>query len=236
MIKINNKIIGKNNPCFIVFEIGPTHNGFKSAKKLIKQAKIAGADAVKFQMIDADKLVQDKKQLFEYKILVDKKKNKFKSIKEPLYKILKRRELTKNQFKKLKKYCDQINICFFSTASFNEEIDFLKSIGCDTIKIASADVNHFPLLEKAAKSKMCVQIDTGLATIDEISLAKKHMSKYSNKIIIHHCPPGYPSKHKDVNLNILKTLILQRLLVMILQTKYLKNFFLITKIIILELK
>ena len=103
MIKINNKIIGKNNPCFIVFEIGPTHNGFKSAKKLIKQAKIAGADAVKFQMIDADKLVQDKKQLFEYKILVDKKKNKFKSIKEPLYKILKRRELTKYQFKNLKK-------------------------------------------------------------------------------------------------------------------------------------
>ena len=57
MIKINNKIIGKNNPCFIVFEIGPTHNGFKSAKKLIKQAKIAGADAVKFQTFKAKNLV-----------------------------------------------------------------------------------------------------------------------------------------------------------------------------------
>ena len=107
-----------------MFEIGPTHNGFKSAKKLIKQAKVAGADAVKFQMINADRLVEDKKQLFEYKILIDKKRNKFKSIRESLYEILKRRELTKDQFKKLKKYCDKIGICFFSTASFDDEIDF----------------------------------------------------------------------------------------------------------------
>ena len=53
---------------------------------------------------------------------------------------------------------------------------------------------------------MCVQIDTGMATIDEISLAKKHIYRYSKKLIIHHCPPGYPSRYKDVNLNILKTL------------------------------
>ena len=66
MAKINKTIIGDGHPCYITFEIGPTHNGLDSAKRLIKHASDAGANAVKFQISDPDREVSDKKQMFSY--------------------------------------------------------------------------------------------------------------------------------------------------------------------------
>ena len=59
----------------IVFELGPTHRGYQSAKKLIKAAAKSGADAVKFQIFNAEKLVSDKNQIFQYEILKNKNTN-----------------------------------------------------------------------------------------------------------------------------------------------------------------
>ena len=63
------KMIGDGYPCFITFELGPTHSGVDSAKRLIQHAVNAGADAVKVQIFDPERLVADKKQLFSYKIM-----------------------------------------------------------------------------------------------------------------------------------------------------------------------
>ena len=73
-------------------------------KKLIEIAAKTGADAIKFQILNADDLVADKKQLFEYKILKDKVTNATETVKEPLYDILKRRELSDNEWVGIKKY------------------------------------------------------------------------------------------------------------------------------------
>ena len=70
LIKLGKKLIGeKAEKTFITFEAGPTHNGYSSAKKLIESAAKSGADAIKFQIIDADRLMADKNVLFEYKVL-----------------------------------------------------------------------------------------------------------------------------------------------------------------------
>ena len=61
---IDKKMIGDGNPCYITFEIGPTHEGLESAKRLIKFASEAGADAVKFQIFNPDRLISNRKQLF----------------------------------------------------------------------------------------------------------------------------------------------------------------------------
>ena len=207
MIKVGKKKIGDGTRCFITFEIGATHNGFESAKKLIYEAAKSGADAVKFQTFNADKLISNKNQLFTYKILVNKKKELVKNKTESLYKILKKRNFTKTQWKSLKKFCDKFSICFFSTVGFEEDVDFLKSIGCHSLKIASADINHLPLIKYAAKTKLPIQIDTGMATLEEISAAIKVIkNEGNNKIIIHHCPTDYPARLDKINLNIIKTL------------------------------
>ena len=170
-VKFGNRIIGDGEPCFIVFEAGPTHNGLDSAKQLVQFAADAGADAIKFQMLDPDRLIADKKQLFSFDILVDRKTEERKTISRPLYDLLKERSMNKTEWRQLKAHCDRVGLAFFATAGFEDEIEFLSELGCDSIKIASADVNHLPLIKLAAKTGMCLQLDTGNSTLGEIETA-----------------------------------------------------------------
>ena len=205
IFKIGKSKVGGNNPTFITFEAGPTHNGLDSAKELIDQTAKSGADAIKFQIMHPERLISDRKQLIEYKILENN--NKVKTVKETAYELFKRRSLSFEQWETLKKYADKKKISFFATVGFEDEIHFLKDIGCQSIKIASADLNHIPLIETAAKSKLVIQIDTGMSTLKEVENAVKIIIKNKNdKIIIHHCPSGYPAKLENINLNIIKTL------------------------------
>ena len=207
MIKFGDRVVGDGNPIFITCEAGPTHEGVKDAKLLIDYAADAGADAIKFQILDPDRLIADKKQLFTYEVLVDKETDKRETISEPLYDIMCRRALSENEWHEVKKHADQRNIAFFATIGFFEEVDMMERFGCDSIKIASADVTHFPLIKKAAKTGMCLQIDTGNSTIGEIEEAVEIIRGEGNEnIIIHHCPTGYPAKLQGINLNIISTL------------------------------
>jgi N,N'-diacetyllegionaminate synthase len=206
-VTFGKKKVGDGEPCFITFEAGPTHNGLKSAKRLVGFAAQAGADAIKFQIIDPDRLVADKKQLFSYEILIDQKAGKTETITEPLYDILCRRVISKDEWKDLKGYSDSLGLAFFATVSFDDEIDLLEELECDSIKIASADVNHWPLIRKAARTGMCVQLDTGNATIGEIEEAVDIIVSEGNEnIIIHNCPSGYPARLESINLNLIPTL------------------------------
>lgn len=206
-VKINNQSISDRSPTFITFEIGPTHNGVDSAKRLIKYSAEAGANAVKFQIFDPEKIVADKSQLFEYEILKNKKTGEKKLVSEPLYDILKRRCLSLEQWKEIKSYSDELGIAFFATVGFERDIELLEDIGCDSIKIASADINHFPLIRKAAETGMSIQLDTGMSTIDEVKRAIEVIEETGNeRVIIHQCPSGYPAYLESINLNILPIL------------------------------
>jgi sialic acid synthase SpsE len=207
MIELGKRRVGDGHPTFVTFEAGPTHSGFESAKELISLAADAGADAVKFQILDPDRLVADKSQMFSYDILVDKQTGETETIEEPLYDIMCRRSLSESEWKSLKQYSDQLGLAFFATVGFMEEIELLEKMQCDSIKIASADVTHFPLIRRAARTGMCIQLDTGNATLGEIEKAVDVIRVEGNEsIIIHQCPSGYPARLNSINLNIIKTL------------------------------
>ena len=207
MITFGRKVVGDGYPCFITFEAGPTHDGLETARKLVELAAQAGADAIKFQILDPERLVADKKQLFSYEILLDRATGKTETVSEPLYDILCRRVLTAAEWKKVKTHCEVMGIAFFATIGFEDEIVLLESIGCDSIKIASADVNHWPLIRKAARTGMCLQLDTGNASLGEVEAAVDVARAEGNeKIIVHNCPSGYPARVESINLNIIPTL------------------------------
>ena len=207
MVQFGTQQVGEGHPCFITLEAGPTHDGLESAKRLVAHAAEAKANAVKFQIFDPDRLVADRKQPFTYDILVDKDSDKRETVSEPLYDILCRRCLTPKEWRELKAYSDSLGLAFFATIAFDDEVDFLEELGCHSIKIASADVNHFPLLKRAAKSGLCLQLDTGNATIGEIEIAIDVIRGEGNEnIIIHHCPSGYPARLESVNLRVIPTL------------------------------
>ena len=207
MVLMGDKQIGDGHPVFIVFEAGPTHDSIESAKELAKHAADAGADAVKFQVLDPERLVPDRTQPFSYDILIDRETGKTKTVSEPLYDILMRRYLTFDQWKEVKEYCDSLGIQFFSTATFHDEVDFLVDMGVDTIKICSGDVNYYSFIRYCAKKRVSIQLDTGNATIGEVERAVDEVLKTgNNRIIIHNCPSGYPARLESINLRIIPTL------------------------------
>jgi N,N'-diacetyllegionaminate synthase len=207
MVKIGERVIGDGNPIFIVFEIGPTHNGFESAKRLIGYAAEAGADAVKFQILSAERLVRDPAMMVEYGYLADRATGLVKRHTEPLVEVLKRRALTRDEWRRLKEYADQLSIAFFATVSFEDELDFLVEIGCASVKLASLDINHLPFMREIAKRDLCIQLDTGNATLGEIEQAVDLLiDAGAQNFIIHHCPSGYPARLESINLRAITTL------------------------------
>jgi N,N'-diacetyllegionaminate synthase len=207
MIDINGIQVGEGAPCFITFEAGPTHQGLESAKRLAKHAKEAGANAIKFQVFDPMRLVADPALPFSYEVLVDRDTGAKEAITEPLRDILLRRKMELKEWRELKCYCDDIDLAFFATACFYEDVDFLAEIGCQSIKIASADVNHLPFIRYVAKTGLCIQLDTGMASLGEIELAVDAIRAEGNEnIIIHHCPTGYPAHLESINLRVIPTI------------------------------
>jgi len=168
---IGKRSVGDGTPCFIVYEAGPTHDGLDTAIDLARLAAEAGADAVKFQILDPDRLVADRKQPFSYDVLVDRASGRTQTVSEPLYDILRRRSMPQEHWRKLKQYCDGLGLAFFATVGFPDEVEFLREIGCHSVKIASADINHYPLITFAAQRLPSIQIDTGNATIGEVEAA-----------------------------------------------------------------
>lgn len=206
-VKINDCYVGDGRPCFITFEAGPTHQGLASAKRLAKHAKEAGGNAIKFQVFDPMRLVADPTLPFTYQVLVDAPSGKLETVTEPLRDILMRRQLKLEEWRELKCYCDEINLAFFATACFHEDVDFLVEIGCQSIKIASADVNHVPFIRYAARTGLCIQLDTGMASLGEIELAVDAIRAEGNEnIVIHHCPSGYPAHLESINLRAISTI------------------------------
>ena len=205
MKNINNFIIKSNKQCFYTFEAGPTHNGFESAKRLILYSAQSGADAIKFQICCADNLFSDKNYKINYKIL--KRNGHFQNKKESVYKLIKKRELKDDEWLELKKIADRNKINFFATVFDEEGLNLVKKMKCNSIKIASSDINYHQLISKAAKTKFSIQIDTGNSTIAEIEQTIRIIKKQNNnKIIIHYCPTGYPAENEGINLNYIKYL------------------------------
>jgi len=183
-IRISNKLIGEENPVFIVAEAGINHNGsVKIAKKLIKKAKECGADAIKFQTFQATDLASTKSKFF---------------------KIFKKLELNSNDFAELYHYSRSQGIIFFSTPFSFEAVDLLSRLKVPSFKIASGDLTNIPLIEYAATKKKPMIISTGMANIKEIQKAVKAIQKTGNKkIVILHSVSTYPSPLDEVNLKTL---------------------------------
>jgi N,N'-diacetyllegionaminate synthase len=206
-IEIDGIGIGGGAPCFITFEAGPTHQGLESAKRLARYAKDAGGNAIKFQVFDPMRLVADPALPFTYEVLADVETGRKETVTEPLRDILQRREMKQDEWRELKCYCDELGLVFFATACFYDDVDFLVEIECQSIKIASADVNHLPFIRYAARTGLCIQLDTGMASLGEIEVAVDAIRAEGNeRIVIHHCPSGYPAHLESINLRTIPTI------------------------------
>ena len=199
-IKINeNKMIGENETPFIIAEIGNNHNGnLDTAKELIKTAKEAGADAVKFQVKNIEKSFS--KELLDSTYVNE---NSFgKTYREHKMAL----EFSEEQMKQLYDFAAKIDIICFSTPFDTDSVDMLERIGNSIYKISSFHVTDLNLIKYVCQTKKPIIISTGMSTIEEIDKAIELIKKYTKDFVIMHCVSCYPTEDEDVNLNVIPTL------------------------------
>ena len=189
------------NKTFIIAEAGVNHNGsFELAKQLVDKAVWAGVDCIKFQTFNSKNLVSKNAQKAEYQ-------KKTTDSSESQLDMLKKLELSKEEFIELRDYCNQKGIMFLSTPFDLESIDFLASIGVKTWKIPSGEITNYPFLRAIGKRKESVIMSTGMCTLDEVRDAIKVLKDFGTKdIILLHCTTEYPAPYDSVNLNAMLTL------------------------------
>ena len=128
-VRFDGWTIGKGVPCFIIAEAGVNHNGDPdTAKKLVEAAVDAGADAVKFQTFQADKVVSFKAPKAEYQLQAT-------DTGESQFEMLRKLELSREVHYELQSYCSERNIMFLSTPFDEESVDFLDSLGIPIFKV-----------------------------------------------------------------------------------------------------
>ena len=199
-ITIGDKEIGKNRPCFIIAEAGVNHNGsLGTAKKLVDAAKHAGADAVKFQTFKSEDLVTEKTQRARYQ-----EENIGGS--ETQLQMLKKLELSHDDFISLKKYCDGKGIIFLSTPHTEDAADFLDPM-VPAYKIGSGDLTNIPFLKETAKKHKPMILGTGMSTLEEVKDALRAIYEEGNKdVVMLHCTTNYPCQRNEVNLRAMQTM------------------------------
>ncbi len=182
---------------FLVAEISANHCGKLSlAKKLIKCAKLNGADAVKLQTYTADTMT------------INSKHKNF-IVKDGLWKGYKLWDLYNeactplNWHKELFTYAKKNKIQIFSTPFDETSVDFLEKLNCPIYKIASFELTDLPLIKKVASLKKPMIISTGMASLKEIETTFNLAIRYNKlkNISLLYCVSNYPSKNEDFNLN-----------------------------------
>lgn len=194
-IKIDDKYVGDNYPCYTIAEIGSNFDGDLSrAKKLIDLAKKAGADAVKFQCFKTDKIIS-KKGFDKLKMGFQAKWDK------PVYEVYEDAVFPRDWNKALFDYAKSKNITYFSTPYDEEAVDQLDELGVSVFKIGSGDVNWLDLVKYIAKKGKPILLGTGASNIKEVEEAIETIKSTGNEnIIVLQCVTNYPASFKNANI------------------------------------
>jgi N,N'-diacetyllegionaminate synthase len=187
----------------IIAEAGVNHNGdIELAKKLIDIAADAGADLVKFQTFNADRLVTEGASKADYQILTTDNA-------ESQHAMLRKLELTENAHHELITHSASRRIGFFSTGFDVESVDMLAGLGQKFFKIPSGEITNLPYLRHIGQLGKTVILSTGMSTMEEIGAAIKVLEDSGTartKITVLHCTTAYPAPMQDVNLRAMRSI------------------------------
>lgn len=186
---------------FIIAEAGVNHNGdLNLAFRLVDKAFEIGADCVKFQTFKTENIVTKTSPKANYQMLVTDKA-------ESQFDMLKKLELQKEDFKKIKDYCKTKGIQFLSTPYNPEDATLLNDLGVEAFKIASGQLVELPFLKFVAKFGKQMIISTGMANLAEVYKAVEAIkSTGNNDVIVLQCNTDYPSKIEDTNMKAMITM------------------------------
>lgn len=190
-MNIGTRELGSGRPVYIIFEVASTHAGdWDIAAAYVAQAADAGADAVKFQLFEADKLLVPLTPGLQ-----------------GTYDYFKTTETPRDWYPKLKALCDERGIDLLCTPFDVDGASFLNEVGVPAVKIASGELTNLPLLERVATFGKSIIMSTGMATMEEIRTAMATLRAHGAKdIVLLQCVSVYPTSFEDANVRAMQTL------------------------------
>ncbi len=200
-IRIGKRLVGPDEPVFIIAEAGVNHNGqLALAKQLVEAAVESGADAVKFQSFVATGLVSGAAPKAQYQLQTTDPG-------ETQFEMIKRLELSPAAHRTLRDYCRQLGIQFLSTPFDRTSADLLTELEVPAFKISSGDITDWPFLDYVARSGKPIILSTGMSYLKEVEQALQVIRDAgNNETILLHCISNYPAAAADANLRAMKTM------------------------------
>ena len=194
-VKIGDKFVGDNKPCYIVGEIGINHNGdLGIARRLIDLASVAGADAVKFQKRTVN-------VVYTAEELAKPRENPFGATNGDLKRGL---EFGQDQYQNIDRYCREKSIAWFASCWDEASVDFMEQFDPPAYKIASASLTDDNLLRHHRSMKRPMIVSIGMSTMAQVDHALEVLG--TNDLVILHTTSAYPAKIQDLNLRMIPVL------------------------------
>ncbi len=196
-IRIGRHEIGDHTPCYVIAEIGHNHQGsLPKARELFREAKLAGAHAVKLQKRDNQGLYTRAAYNKPYD-----NENSFGATYGEHREFL---EFGLTEYRELQQYARELDIDFFATAFDVASADLLTALDVPAYKIASGDLTSTPLLEHVARIGKPVILSTGGALLDDVQRAYETIMPINPQVAILQCTAGYPAAFEELDLRVVE--------------------------------
>jgi len=197
-LRIGTHEIGESSPCYVIAEIGHNHQGsLERARELFREAKLAGAHAVKLQK-------RHNRGLYT-RAAYDKpydNENSFGSTYGEHREFL---EFELKEYTELQAYAKELGVDFFATAFDVPSADFLKGLDVPAFKIASGDLKSTPLMQHVARMGKPMIISTGGALLEDVQRAYDAVMPINPQLAILQCTAGYPAAFEELDLRVIDT-------------------------------
>ena len=195
-IRIGNHTIGEDSHCYVIAEIGHNHQGsIHKARELFKEAKLAGAHAVKLQKRNNRGLYTRAAYNKPYD-----NENSYGATYGEHREFL---EFGQTQYEELQAYAKELDIDFFATAFDLESADFLESLNVPAYKLASGDLKSEPLLKHVARFGKPMIVSTGGALLDDVKRCYDTVMAINPQLCILQCTAGYPAAFEELDLRVI---------------------------------
>src|SRR3989344_782890 len=197
-IKIGNRLIGDDEPTFVIAEISINHNGdLALAKKLVDAAIEAGVDAVKFQKRNLPEVYQQ--------TILDNPRHGEQGL-QYIVPILQEFELSDKEFSELWDYCRQKGVMALCTPWDRSSVDLLENLGVEAFKIGSPDMINFHLIDYVLTKDKPLIVSTGMSSEEEIHKTINFLKDRDADFILLHCISTYPATVDELNLRMIHSL------------------------------
>jgi N-acetylneuraminate synthase/sialic acid synthase len=198
-ITIGSHEIGDHTKCYVIAEIGHNHQGsVEKAREMFREAKLAGANAVKLQK-------RDNRTLYT-RAAYNKSYDNENSFGATYGEHREALEFGRDEYVELQRFAREIGITFFATVFDVPSADFAARLDMPAYKIASGDLKSTPLLQHVARFGKPMIVSTGGATMDDIARAYEAIAPINPQLSFLQCTAAYPASPEDLNLKVISTL------------------------------